>query len=164
MTNLTIIVAAAADGAIGRRGDMLWHLRADLRRFRRLTMGHPVVMGRRTWESLPGGALPGRRNIVISRTPGFEAPGAEVCSSPEEALQLCADAERVFIIGGGEIYRRFMPMAQCVELTRIAAQGREADTWFTPMSAADWELVEATPFQCDGDAPPFRFETYQRRR
>lgn len=161
---ITVIVAAAADGAIGRRGDMLWHLRADLRRFRRLTMGHPVVMGRRTWESLPGGALPGRRNIVITRTPGFRAEGAEVCASPLEALQMCEGAERVFIIGGGEIYRRMLPLADEVELTRIAAQGHDADTWFPPLSAADWKLTEASAFEASPDAPPFRFETYARRR
>ena len=163
MAKLTVIVAAAADGAIGRQGDMLWHLRADLRRFRRLTMGHPVVMGRRTWESLPGGALPGRRNIVITRTPGFRAEGAEVCASPEEALRLCAGADQVFIIGGGEIYRRMLPLADNVELTRIAAQGRDADTWFPPLSAAEWRLTHASPFEAAPGVPPFRFETYERR-
>ena len=86
---LTVILAIASDGAIGDRGDLLWHLRDDLRRFKSLTMGHPVIMGRRTWESLPSGPLPGRRNIVVSRNPALEVPGAEKASSLGQALERC---------------------------------------------------------------------------
>lgn len=152
---ITIIAAVCANGAIGRRGDLLYHISADLRRFKQLTMGHPIIMGRKTFESFPKGPLPGRRNIVISRNPDYAPAGAEVYASPEEALEACGDAGEVFVIGGGEIYSRFMPQASRLMLTEIDAAPDDADTFFPPHGltaheASDWQ----------GDEPRYRFVTY----
>lgn len=152
---IIIIAAVCANGAIGRNGDLLYYIPADLRRFKSLTMGYPIVMGRKTFESFPNGPLPGRRNIVISRNPDYAPAGAEVYASPQEALEACGDAERVFIIGGGEIYRRFMPLATKLMLTEIDAAPADADTFFPPHAmslaeASDWYDAE----------PPYRFVTY----
>ncbi len=133
---VTIIAAVTRDLAIGHQGDLLYHISDDLRHFKALTMGHPIVMGRRTFESFPKGALPGRRNIVVSRNPDYKAPGAETVGSIEEALILAAtdaagiDNSEIFIIGGGEIYRQAMPLAHKLELTVIDAERPEADTRF----------------------------------
>ena len=114
---MNIIVAAGADGAIGLNEDLIWRIPADLRRFKTLTMGHPVIMGRRTWESLPKRPLPGRRNIVLSRDAAFHAEGAETAHSPEEALALTAGSDIPFVIGGESIYKAFLPMAERIMLT-----------------------------------------------
>ena len=103
---ITIIVAATRDMAIGRGGDLLYHISDDLKRFKSLTMGWPIIMGRKTFESFPKGALPGRRNIVVTRNAGYTAPGVETASSLDEALAMCKGSENVFITGGGEIYRQ----------------------------------------------------------
>lgn len=126
---INIIVAATLDGAIGLRGDMLYYIRPDLQRFKALTTGHTVIMGRKTFESLPKGALPNRRNIVITRRADFSAPGAEVAHSLQEALNI-ADGEEIFIIGGESIYRAAMPLAQRLYLTQIHAERPDADTFF----------------------------------
>ncbi len=126
---INIIVAATLDGAIGLRGDMLYYIRPDLQRFKALTTGHTVIMGRKTFESLPKGALPNRRNIVITRRADFSAPGAEVAHSLQEALNT-ADGEEIFIIGGESIYRAAMPLAQRLYLTQIHAELPDADTFF----------------------------------
>ncbi|WP_303037705.1 dihydrofolate reductase, partial [uncultured Duncaniella sp.] len=101
MTDITIIVAATRDMAIGNRGDLLYHISDDLKRFKSLTMGHPIIMGRKTFESFPKGALPGRRNIVVTRNISYTAPGIETASSVDDAVKMCEGAERAFIIGGG---------------------------------------------------------------
>nr|WP_301708473.1 dihydrofolate reductase [uncultured Duncaniella sp.] len=121
MTDITIIVAATRDMAIGNRGDLLYHISDDLKRFKSLTMGHPIIMGRKTFESFPKGALPGRRNIVVTRNISYTAPGIETASSVDDAVKMCEGAERAFIIGGGEIYRQALPVADCIELTLIDA-------------------------------------------
>lgn len=162
--DLAIIVAAAdVDGAIGVGGGMIWHLPADLRHFRDLTMGHAVIMGRLTWESLPKGALPGRRNIVISRNPVFSAPGAEVVSSLEEAIALCADDSLPFIIGGGHIYRMALPLASHLYLTRIMAPAPEADTFFPLPDSKEWRLEEESPSEFSKDGVEYKFQTFRRR-
>ena len=139
---ITIIAAVAADGAIGREGRLLWYIRDDMRRFRRLTMGKPVVMGRCTFESMPG-ALPRRRNIVVTRRDAYTAPGAETAPSLEAALALCAGAEEVMIIGGAQIYAEAMPLATDMQLTRIDATAPDADTYFPPVDPAGWNPAEA---------------------
>lgn len=126
---INVIVAATLDGAIGLRGDMLYYIRPDLQRFKALTTGHTVIMGRKTFESLPKGALPNRRNIVITRRADFSAPGAEVAHSLQQALDM-AEGEEIFIIGGESIYRAAMPMAQRLYLTQINAERPDADTFF----------------------------------
>lgn len=134
---LVVVAAMARRRVIGRSGGMPWHLPADLRHFKALTLGHPVVMGRRTFESI-GSVLPGRRNIVISRSARTVPDGALLASSLDEAVEM-AGSERVMIIGGGEIYRQALPRASCMELTLIAASV-EGDTYFPEWSWSDWRL------------------------
>lgn len=122
---INIIAAVGRDGAIGRRGDLIWRISDDLKRFKALTMGHPVIMGRKTWESLPKRPLPGRLNIVVSRAPDFEAPGAVTATSPAEALE--AAGEDCFVMGGASIYAAFMPLATKFHLTAIEADCPDAD-------------------------------------
>lgn len=140
---ITIIVAATRDYAIGNRGDLLFHISDDLKRFKSLTMGHPIIMGRKTFESFPKGALPGRRNIVVTRNKDYKAPGIEIASSLEDAVALCAPDEDAFIIGGGEIYRQALPIADKVELTLIDTEMPDADTRFPELESAVWKIPEA---------------------
>lgn len=123
MTTLVLVAAVARNGVIGRDGVMPWHLPEDLAHFRRTTQGLPVLMGRRTWESLPERfrPLPGRRNIVVTRQAGWAAPGAEVAASVEAALALVADAPRACVIGGGELYAALLPRVDELVLTEIDA-------------------------------------------
>src|SRR5260221_7978167 len=109
-TKIYLIAAVAANGVIGREGQLPWHLPEDLKHFKRLTLGHPIIMGRRTWESL-GRALPGRDNIVVTRTPGYDAPDAAVASSLEAALALCSGELVAFVIGGQQLFARSLPLA-----------------------------------------------------
>lgn len=137
---ITIIVACTRDFGIGKNGDLLFHLREDLRHFKNLTMGHPIVMGRKTFESFPNGALPGRRNIVITRNPAYSAEGIETVSSIGQALDLCSSEKKIFIIGGGEIYKQSLPMADNIELTLIDAPAEGADTFFPELDPAEWDI------------------------
>lgn len=138
-----IIVAMGDDRAIGRAGTMPWHLPADLRHFKRLTMGHPVIMGRNTWLSLPKGALPGRRNIVVSTDPDFSPEGGERASSPEEALVMCASDPMPFILGGGRLYKAMLPMASRMYITRVEATFPDADTFFPEFDPEEWRPDES---------------------
>lgn len=138
-----IIVAVADDGAIGKDGIMPWHISDDLKYFKALTMGHPVIMGRNTWLSLPRCPLPGRRNIVVSRDPQFIPEGADRASSPEEALQMCASGEMPFIIGGGRLYEAMLPLVSRIYLTRVHADYPDADTRFPRIDYNDWDEAPA---------------------
>jgi dihydrofolate reductase len=131
---LALIAAVARDGAIGKDNELLWRNRDDLQHFRRLTMGCPVVMGRKTWDSLPAAfkPLPGRRNIVVTRNAQWQAQGAERAGSLEEALSLVADAEQVFVVGGGELYAQALPRADALELTELDTDFAQADAHFPP--------------------------------
>lgn len=142
----TIIVACTRNFAIGRGGDLLFHISDDLKRFKTLTMGHPIIMGRKTFESFPKGALPGRRNIVVTRNPAYTASGVETAASLEDAIALCDHSEECFIIGGGEIYRQAIPLAGKIELTLIDATPADADTYFPELSAQDWTLPSSPVF------------------
>src|SRR2546427_7584656 len=113
-----LVAAVAANGVIGRNGELPWRLPEDLKHFKRLTMGHPVIMGRRTWESLKG-PLPGRENIVVTRNRGYEAPGAAVANSLESALALCTDEPLVFVIGGSTLFAESLPIAAGLVMTEI---------------------------------------------
>lgn len=126
-----IIAAIDQHRGIGYNGDMLYHIREDLRRFKSLTMGHTLVMGRKTFDSLPGGALPGRRNIVITRNEAWTAQGAERASSLAEALAMAAGDE-IYIIGGGQVYAEALPLADVLDLTLIHSAAPEVDTFFPP--------------------------------
>lgn len=157
-----IIVAVARDGAIGRRGDLAFHISADLKRFKALTTGHTVVMGRRTFESLPKGALPDRRNIVVTRNAAYTAAGIETAASLDDALAMAAGDE-IFIIGGGEIYRQAIDRADRLEITEIDAPCPDADTFFPPVDPAVWHLAAAdAPATDPRTGVPYRFATYTR--
>lgn len=137
---ISYVVAVAKNGVIGREGGLPWHISSDLKRFKEITMGKPVVMGRKTWESLPRKPLPGRQNIVITRRRDFAPAGAEVAATPEEALALCGDAPEVAVIGGGEIYRLFWPLVDRLYLTEVDIEV-EGDTHFPAVSPAEWREV-----------------------
>jgi len=139
---IDIIVAIAPDGAIGIGGELLFHVSADLRHFKELTMGHPIIMGRKTFESLPKGALPGRRNIVISHNRHYSANGAEVAMSLSEAIDLCEGTDRVYIIGGAQIYKEAIAVAHCLSLTCFDRTREGADCFFPEIDASQWECVE----------------------
>lgn len=159
--HLSIIVAVDREGGIGRAGDLLYHISADLRRFKQLTMGHPVIMGRRTFESLPKGALPGRRNIVISRNAAYTAPGIEVAGSLGEALAMTAGAGEAFVIGGASIYAEAMPVAARIYLTEVDAAA-EADTYFPPIGN-EWHRTDESATETDPRSGiSYRFVTLSR--
>ncbi len=157
------IVAAGSNGAIGRRGDLPWHIAEDMRRFKSLTMGHPVIMGRRTWESLPKRPLPGRRNIVVSRNPDFQTEGAETAPSVEAAIALCAADEIPFIIGGGEIYAAAFPLLTEILMTRVDTSVEDADTFFPTVTTDEWSLSEESEPMVSAKGLPFRFLKYLRK-
>lgn len=136
---ITIIVAIANNYAIGNKGELIYHIPADLKRFKALTSGHTVIMGRKTFESLPKGALPNRRNIVLTRNGELKFAGAETFTSIDEAIAHCSEDEQIFIIGGAEIYRQALPIADRLELTRIYATPSEADTYFPLIDYGEWE-------------------------
>lgn len=139
---LSIIVAVDQNNAIGHRGDLLCHLPNDLRRFKRITERHTVIMGRRTFESLPKGALPNRTNMVITSDKAENYPGCTVVRSLDEAIEKSPADKEIFIIGGGQLYRTALPMAQKLYLTRIHHTFTDADTFFPPIETHEWETVE----------------------
>jgi dihydrofolate reductase len=159
----SIIVAAAENGVIGRNGQLPWRLSADLRRFKQLTMGHAVLMGRKTYESI-GRPLPGRRMIVITRQPGYDAVGVEIAHSLAAACGLAANAHETeaFIIGGAEIFGEALPHADRLYFTRVHAT-IDGDVYFPPFDRADWSLTskEEHPADVKNDYP-FTFQTYER--
>lgn len=143
------VVAMARDRAIGRNGDMPWHISADLRHFKAVTMGHPVIMGRATWESLPKRPLPGRLNIVVTSNPGYEAPGAVTALSPQHALSLVPNGQIPFVIGGGRLYREMLPMVSKLFLTLVDADFPDADTRFPAINPDDWTETDRHPSETD---------------
>jgi dihydrofolate reductase len=158
--SVSLIAAVAANRVIGNRGDLPWRLPDDLSRFRRLTMGHPVVMGRSTFDSM-GTPLAGRRNIVLTRTAGLRIPGCDVAHSPEEALAAAGDGE-TFIIGGAAIYALFLPLADLMYLTLIDAEV-QGETLFPDVRWAEWRILRETPGRVDPRRPlPHRFVDYER--
>ncbi len=160
---INIIAIVAHGGAIGRGGDQPFHISADFKRFKQLTLGHPVVMGRRTFDALPTGALPGRRNIVITRSEDFTAPGVETALSLDNALELCGDANEIFIIGGGQIYAQSILLADRLLLTEVNADVEDADTFFPSIDSTTWTLTEASPAETDPrSGASYRFVTYTR--
>lgn len=160
MSTIHIIVAIDRNGAIGRGGDLLFHIPADLRRFKQLTMGSPIIMGRKTFESFPKGPLPGRRNIVVTRNPDYSRPGIETAPSLEAAMALAADAPDVYILGGGEIYRQALPLANRLDITQIDAAVADADTFFPPIDPARWQIA-ATEAPAEPTVPPIQFLTFK---
>lgn len=156
-----LIAAVASNGVIGTQGRLPWHLPEDLRHFKSLTLGRPVIMGRRTWESL-GKPLAGRENIVVTRTPGFEAPGAGTASSLEHALALCTGEPVVFVIGGEKLYEAALGLADGLVLTEIK-KAYAGDARFPPFERSQWRESQREPRVAD-DGTPFDFVLYERVR
>lgn len=155
---ITIVVARAQNGVIGRGGKLPWHLPADLKRFKALTMGSVMIMGRKTFESLPG-LLPGRRHIILTRDPDWRAEGAEAACDVDAALGL-ARGERVSVIGGAHVFREFLPLADRIELTEVL-HNVEGDTLMPdPRESGEWRQTWSEEHS-DGSLP-FRFVTLQR--
>jgi dihydrofolate reductase len=158
--SVTIIVARAQNGVIGREGKLPWHIPADLKRFKALTMGSVMVMGRRTFDSLPG-LLPGRRHIVLTRDPEWSAPGAEKARSVDDAIRL-ANGTPISVIGGAEIFALFLPIADRIELTEVLEDVPGDTSWPDPRGSAAWREVWSEAHSAEDGRPPFRFVTLER--
>lgn len=161
---LSIIVAMAQNRAIGKDNDLMWHLSSDLKRFKQLTTGHPVVMGRRTWESLPKRPLPGRRNIVLTQNPDFEAAGAEVVHSVNglfEALKDCDD--EVFVMGGASIYQLLLPFTNRLYVTQVY-KDFDGDVFFPTIDMSEFNLVSlGDPMFDEESGLDYAYEEYIRK-
>lgn len=161
---LNLIAAVTRDLAIGLDGNLLYPISDDLRRFKELTMGHPIIMGRKTFESFPKGPLPGRRNIVVTRDPGYAACGVEVCHSLAEALSLVDKAEVAFVIGGGQLYSEAIDHADHLLLTVIEVDRPDADTFFPDIIPGYWEKTDETePMTDPRSGLSYRFVCLSRR-
>jgi len=160
---IALIAAVARNGAVGLGNDLIFREAADQKHFRDTTLGHPVVMGRKTWDSLPPRfrPLPGRRNLVVSRNPSFLAPGAEVAQDLDQALSQLQDAQRVFIIGGAQLYALALPQAQLLVLTEVQAD-LPGDTFFPPWDRSQFEELQSQS-AVTAHGVPYRFVTYRRR-
>ena len=157
---ITIIVARAQNGVIGREGKLPWHLPADLKRFKALTMGTVMVMGRKTFESLPG-LLPGRRHIVLTRDRGWHAEGADVAYDSAEALRLASD-ERISVIGGAGVFELFLPLADRIELTEVLEDVEGDVVMPDPRDEGAWHEISREEHAAEDGRPPFRFVTLER--
>ncbi len=160
--NISIIVAIAENRAIGKDNRLLWHISNDLKRFKKLTTGHTLIMGRNTFLSLPGGALPNRRHIVISDVQGESFQGCEMASSVEQALKMAGSVDECFVIGGGMVYAQFLPIAGKLYLTQVH-RSFDADTYFPEIDFSQWkalrsESVDAGP----GNDHPHTYTEYVR--
>ena len=168
MINITLVVAVSSNGIIGREGDMPWRLSTDLKRFKALTLGKPVIMGRKTFQSI-GKALPGRPNIVVTRDPEFHADGAEIVPSLDTAIARATDLakgvgqDEICVIGGGEIYRQAIALADVLHVTHVEAEV-DGDTRFPPIDQHLWRGVEEERIPAgDKDNYATRFVTYRRK-
>ncbi|WP_066081473.1 dihydrofolate reductase [Bergeriella denitrificans] len=161
MQHITLIAAYAAERCIGSQNTIPWHIPEDFAFFKAYTLGKPVVMGRKTWESLPRKPLPGRRNIVISRNPDYVAEGAETVSGLNEALALCRDAEEIIIMGGAQIYAQALPLATDLRLTEIELSVA-GDAFFPELDAAQWQPVSRET-HTSAKGPLYSFVHYSRR-
>lgn len=159
-SRITIVVARAQNGVIGRDGDLPWHLPADLKRFKALTMGSAMVMGRKTFESLPG-LLPGRRHLVLTRDPEWSAGGAEVVHSVEEALAI-GKGDPVSVIGGAEIFKLFIPIADRIELTEVLADAAGDTLMDDPRRSGRWFETFSEDHAAQDGRPAYRFVTLRR--
>lgn len=163
MSKITLIAAAADNNAIGKDNDLLWHLPDDFKRFKALTTGHTIIMGRKTFESFPK-PLPNRPHVIITRDKTYTVPYPDcfIVHSLEEALQLVTDEELAFVIGGGEIYTQSLPFADTIELTRVH-DSFSADTYFPEITEEQWKLVKEEYHSKDEKhAAGFTYLTYER--
>jgi dihydrofolate reductase len=144
---ISLIVAASTNNVIGFQGDLPWRLSGDLKRFKTLTMGKPIVMGRKTYQSI-GRPLPGRQNIVVTRNPDFVAEGCDVVSSVDAAVEAAGDAEEIMIIGGSHIYELFLPRAHRIYLTRVQADV-EGDAFLPEINSNEWQETDVEEYDAD---------------
>ena len=160
---ISIIVAVSKDLGIGINNDLLWNIPEDLKRFKKLTFGNTVVMGKRTWESLPRKPLPGRKNVVITDIPHEVFDNAVTAYSIEDAMAKCNKAEEIFIIGGGSIYKQFMPLADRLYITHVHRKA-PADVYFPAIDLDIWEIVDQEEHTTgDGSEIPYSYVVYKRK-
>ncbi len=159
---VALVVALGENRVIGKAGGLPWHIPGDLKLFKKTTMGKPIIMGRKTWESL-GRALPGRTNIVISRDPAYSAEGAEVAGDLDQALAIAGalTSEEIMVIGGAEIYRLALPKADRLYLTEVAAKP-DGDAFFPDFDKAAWRETSCAAFPAEGEAPAYALRVYDR--
>lgn len=161
---ISIIVAVSENWGIGRNNELLWHIPEDLRRFKKLTIGKCVIMGRRTWESLPRKPLPGRNNIVITDIPGECIDCSVTAYSIEDALTKCDKDEEVFVIGGGSVYRQFMPIADRLYITHVHRKA-PADVWFPKIDMRKWRITRKEEYISEDESRiPYSYVIYERKR
>ncbi len=158
---LSLVVAMDKNRVIGIDGGLPWHLSSDLKYFRDITMGKPIIMGRKTHESI-GRPLPGRRNIVVTRNSDFEAPGCDVVTSLEAALELVEDVEEVMMVGGASLYLDTLPVADHIYMTEVHAEVK-GDTWFPEIDPDEWQEISRTEFSADeNNEHHYSFVVYER--
>jgi dihydrofolate reductase len=161
---ISIIAAVSEDLGIGKNNDLLWHIPEDLKRFKKLTYGNTVIMGKRTWESLPKKPLSGRRNVVITDIPNEMIENAVTAYSIEDAISRCEKGEEIFIIGGGSIYKQFMPFADRLYITHVHKK-TPADVYFPGIDYKIWKVVEKEEFKADeNNEIPYTYIIYKRRK
>lgn len=160
---ISIIVAVSDNDAIGVEQRLPWRLSADLKHFKALTVGHTVIMGRNTFDSLPNGPLPNRRNIILTSQTDLDIPGCTLCHSLQEALHVCAGESEVFIIGGASVYRQSLPLADTLYITRVHHTFNSADTFFPSVDWNEWEEIEKSDFMPD-EKNEYAYSFYTCRR
>ncbi|TNF27303.1 MAG: dihydrofolate reductase [Deltaproteobacteria bacterium] len=161
---ISVVVAIGNNGEIGNKGQLLWHLPADLKKFKQTTMGHHMIMGRKTFESI-GKPLPGRTTIIVTRNKDYAVNGCLVTSSVEEAIEVAKQAgeQEVMIVGGGEIYKQSLPLAQRIYLTEVDFVG-EADTFFPRVDTQNWDVIETEDHPSESGHPAWSFKVLQRKK
>ena len=160
---VSIIVAVSNDWGIGKDNELLWRISEDLKRFKRLTTGKALIMGKKTWESLPVRPLPDRKNIVLTDLPNEQIEGALTVYSIDEALSKCPANEEVFIIGGGSVYRQFMPLADRLYITHVC-KNTPADIYFPPIDMTIWKIISEENFpETETNNIPYKYVIYERR-
>jgi dihydrofolate reductase len=160
---ISIIVAVSEDWGIGKNNELLWHVSEDLKRFKSLTLGNTVIMGKKTWESLPRRPLPGRKNIVLTDVPNEVFDGSVTAYSVEDALNKCSEGEEIFVIGGGSVYRQFMPVAERLYITHIHKKA-EADVYFPVIDLSIWEAVKEEEYKASADnSIAYTYIIYERK-
>lgn len=161
--SISIIVAVSKNNAIGKDNDLLWHISDDLKRFKKITTGHKIIMGKNTFLSLPIRPLPNRTSIVITDDPNDNYEGCIMAYSIEDAMSKCEEDEECFIIGGGSVYSQFLPLAEKLYLTKVD-RSYEADTFFPEIKEDEWELIEQEDhIDAENNSLPFSFQIYLRK-